>query len=252
MNKSTNIFNSYSEFYDAFYKEKDYKKEIQYILDLLKKFYAKTPESICDAGCGTGKHLKYLENLISVLYGVDSSSKMIEIAKTRCNSFTKFQVGKLSSFKLPEKVESVISLFHVISYVTDSFERQESFSNIFNHLKKEGCFIFDFYYEPAVIKDPPQKRFKSTTLNNVIVERVTTPKLYKNNKLLEINWDFKVKNKNKIIKEFQEVHHMTFFSLSSLKKDLLNVGFSKILFFDWMTPLAPSDNSWYGLCIAIK
>ena len=48
------MFKKYAEIYDLLNKKKNYKKEINYLLKIIKKFKPKKKIRILDIGCGTG------------------------------------------------------------------------------------------------------------------------------------------------------------------------------------------------------
>ena len=79
MNSDIN-FLKYSNYYDLFYKNKDYEKEAKYILDLCNKINY-FPKSILEIGCGTAKHMIYWANQNKEVTGIDKSEVMINYAK---------------------------------------------------------------------------------------------------------------------------------------------------------------------------
>mgnify|MGYP001594940493 CR=1 FL=1 len=50
-----------AEYYDLFYQSKDYKKESEFIINLLRKHNVKR---ILDVGCGTGNHIVILKKAV--------------------------------------------------------------------------------------------------------------------------------------------------------------------------------------------
>ena len=57
-----------------------------------------------------------------------------------------------------QKFDAIVFLFHVMSYQVTNKMLNEVFSNVFKHLNDGGLFIFDFWYGPAVLTDPPKKK----------------------------------------------------------------------------------------------
>ena len=49
------VFQDYAYYYNAFYKDKDYKTEAQTVDKLLKSYNSQI-QNIINFGCGTGKH----------------------------------------------------------------------------------------------------------------------------------------------------------------------------------------------------
>jgi ubiquinone/menaquinone biosynthesis C-methylase UbiE len=46
----------YAQYYDLIYKNKNYKKECDYLEKIFRKFLNKKPKTILDLACGTGSH----------------------------------------------------------------------------------------------------------------------------------------------------------------------------------------------------
>ena len=74
------VFNKYANFYDSYYKNKDYDGEVNFVLDLTKQ-YSTPPHSVLDIGCGTGGHLFPFAKKGFNVTGFDLSEAMINKAK---------------------------------------------------------------------------------------------------------------------------------------------------------------------------
>ena len=64
-----NVFNDYSDFYDIFYKDKDYAGEVNYLSNLLKK-YNPNNYKLLEFGSGTGKHTQIF-NIGYTVHGIE-------------------------------------------------------------------------------------------------------------------------------------------------------------------------------------
>ena len=53
------VFNSYSRYYNLLYRDKDYLAEVEYILDLIRRFSVSGTQ-LLEFGSGTGKHGRLL------------------------------------------------------------------------------------------------------------------------------------------------------------------------------------------------
>ncbi len=76
------IFDDFAEDFDEKLSELNYKAP-EYIAEIWKKYNKKPVSKILDAGCGTGLLSQHITNYCDQLYGVDLSSEMLELAKTR-------------------------------------------------------------------------------------------------------------------------------------------------------------------------
>ena len=148
----------YSKFYDLVYLKKNYKKEISFILSLLKKRKIKF-KKILELGSGTGSHGKYLKKLGYEIIGVEKSPQMIKISKEKKIGF-KIYNSDLKKFRINKKFDLVISLFHVMSYQITNEDIVSVFKTAYNNLKEGGLFIFDIWYAPAVIHLKPEIRIR--------------------------------------------------------------------------------------------
>jgi SAM-dependent methyltransferase len=242
-------FKNYANFYDFINQDKDYKKEALYIAENLKRHGNKNG-SVLEFGSGTGKHGKILASMGYKVHGVELSKDMIRLAKPSKN-FT-CQQGDACKVRLNKKFDSVIALFHVASYQITKTQINNFLSNALRHLKKGGVFIFDFWYEPAVLSQKPSLRIKKRSNQDFIVTRIAEPKIFPNKKIVNVHYTFFVEDKkNKKISKFIETHSMRYFSLGDLdllskRNKLVRVGAEEFL-----TKKKPSKQTW-GICVALK
>ena len=156
------IFKDYSKYYNVLYKDKNYKAETDYVIDLIKQF---NPEanSILNLGCGTGSHDFIFANKGFDITAVDLSYDMIDVAnaKKKTNTTIAFLQGDMRSIRLNKRVDVVLSLFHVMSYQTTNEDLSNAMQTAHSHLKKDGLFIFDCWYGPGVLTDRPSVRNKT-------------------------------------------------------------------------------------------
>jgi len=74
------VFKKYAAIYDLIYKDKDYSKEAQHIVEILQKYGVNQGSSILNLGCGTGRHDHILAKMGCKMTGVDMSEEMVDIA----------------------------------------------------------------------------------------------------------------------------------------------------------------------------
>lgn len=245
----TEIFDAIGEYYDLLYEKKDYLAEANYVDSLIRKFSDKT-STILEFGCGTGKHAKFLSNKGYKIHGIDRSKSMINLAPK--NIGVKFEVGDIRKINLKKEFDAILSLFHVFSYQIDNSSVLALLSNASNHLKKNGIFIFDIWYSPAVLSIGPSNRILKLENNNVEIIRIAEPKIFPNQNLVEVNYQFFVKNKlNNKWHNFKEIHPMRHFSLPELSFFAEKNGLSIINSEELNTGADPSKDTW-GICLVMK
>ena len=99
---------------------------------------------------------------------------MVNLSK-KYKGFT-CQQGDITKVNLKKTYDCVLSLFHVVSYLTTDKKINSLFKNVYKHLKTNGLFIFDFWYTPAVLAQKPSLRIKRAQNKNVKITRIAEPK----------------------------------------------------------------------------
>lgn len=253
---NTNLFGrEYSELYNVLYEAKDYNAECDFIQALIKK-YATKSVSILDLGCGTGGHLiPFIERRYKVS-GIDISPHMIDIARKRCadaNITANLMTGDIRTFSIDEKFDIGLSLFAVLSYITEDKDLTAAFRNVHTHLNPKGTLIFDVWHGLGIIKNKPLERIKRFENGAQEIIRLTEPIHDSQRNLIHINFDLIAIEKNIVIDRVQEKHTVRYFFEEEIQEMLNRVGFSSVSFCPFMKPhgiLGPED--WYMTVIASK
>jgi SAM-dependent methyltransferase len=246
---------TFSKYYDLLYKDKNYTKEFRYIDKIIKSHTPLLHEnmSILDIGCGTGKHLKLFKDAGYTVFGVDLSKDMLFEAQKNLHQEKNLICDSASNFNFNTKFDIVISLFHVMSYQIESEELEKVFRNVNKHLVNHGLFIFDFWYGPAVLSDPPIVRIKRLEDKEVAITRIAEPVMYYNDNCVDINFEMILEYKNThIIDKIKETHKMRYLFLPEIKKLASDNNFLFIASYQWLGFSSLSEKSWYGLVILSK
>ena len=243
----TQFGNLYAQYYDLLYQDKDYTGEVLYV-DRLIKNHQKNTKTLLDMGCGTGKHAELFCEKGYIVHGIDLSIDMLAIAETRRASKKHnltFSYSNIQDLNLNQKFDTVISLFHVMSYQNSNQDLLKAFQVAKEHLVDGGVFIFDFWYGPAVLTDLPTTRIKRLENNLIKVIRLAEPTLYPQQNLVDVHYDIFIQNKNnEEIIEKKEVHKMRYFFDTELDLICEQVGFEVQEKFKWMCNSSPSLDSW--------
>jgi len=252
-----NIFENYAEFYDLIYHDKDYHGEANYIDSLIKK-YLPMASTILEFGCGTGKHAMLLAKKGYGICGIDLSKNMIETANHRVagkydlKESVSFLFGDIRTVNLNKKFDVVISLYHVFSYQIKNQDIIDALKTASQHLNKDGLLIFDCWYGPAVLCDLPAVRVRRVESDDYLITRISEPKQYFNDNIVDINFDVFVQNKkNKQIIEFKEIHSMRYFFKTELELLFGQTGFELLKLEEWMTGDRASEKTW-GVCFVCR
>ncbi|SVD34452.1 uncharacterized protein METZ01_LOCUS387306, partial [marine metagenome] len=224
------------------YQDKDYKREAKYIASLLGKNDI-TNGSILELGSGTGKHAEEFAKMGFSVHGVDLSPEMVKQANQRGkNDFVNqlyFEIGDVRSFKIDKKFDAVISLFHVISYQLKNEDILAFFNTAAKHLKPNGVFIFDFWYGPGVLTDPPAVRQKRLENKDIEVLRIAEPVMYPNENVVDVNYCVHIKQKESgKVSELNETHKMRYLFIPEILQ-FSSTWFTLKTNFAWMKDSTP-------------
>lgn len=246
------VFKDYAEYYDLFYRDKDYGAEAGYVAGLVERF-APGAASILDLGCGTGGHDLLLADAGYQVTGIDRSAESIEKARTKAGASSsdrlRFETAEIQTLSLEQRFDAVVSLFHVMSYLTDDDDLQRAFHTARRHLEDAGVFVFDCWYGPAVLTDPPAVRVKRVETDEADVVRIAEPDLRINENRVDVHYQVLVRHKatGKTL-DVREVHPMRYWFLPEIERMLGTSGFDLLACTEWMSGRRPGRNSW-NICV---
>ncbi|HZE12753.1 MAG TPA: class I SAM-dependent methyltransferase, partial [Chthoniobacterales bacterium] len=153
------VFDHYAQYYDLLYSVKDYRAEVDYVCSLIEKF-GQGAKSMLDLGCGTGSHGFHFAQRGFEVTGVDQAAGMVARADEKKEEKgiknISFAQGNILSLALDRQFDVVVSLFHVMNYLTTNTEMEAGFATAVKHVRPGGLFIFDTWYGPAVLSDLPK------------------------------------------------------------------------------------------------
>lgn len=246
-------FVDYAYYYNAFYKDKDYKMEAEHV-DILLKKYGANINKIIDFGCGTGKHDIELTKLGYHCTGVDLSPLMVEIAKENVkleNLNIDIFTADILSYKPNEKYDAVISLFHVMSYQNKNQDILQAFRTARRALSKGGLFLFDVWYGPGVLSDKPIVRVKEIENEKSILIRIARPLMHNRENVVDVNYEVLVINKEtNIVQIIKETHSMRYFFVPEIQLMLEQTGFKMIDNIDCKSLSQTGYDSWTSYFIS--
>ena len=247
--KNVECFADYSQYYDLLYADKNYEAEVGYVESLLKKHNILSG-SILELGSGTGKHANLLSEKKYTVTGIERSQDMINRAQQ--NEFCTFLCGDITSLRLSREFDAVISIFHVISYITSDDNLASLFKNTKSHLRIGGLFIFDVWYSPCVISNKPEVRVKRMSDHLIEITRIAEPNIVDNENLVEVDYTiFSRDKKTGSITSFKECHPMRHFSTPEISLLAKTYGFKLIASEEFLTGNSPSKDTW-GVCYVLK
>lgn len=241
-------FNKYARYYELFNQEKDYKAEVGYLCDMFRK-YAPETRSILELGAGTGSHARIFQEQGFEVIGIERSPEMVQVAR---ENGIECVVGDISQVRLDQRFDAVISLFHVVSYLTDPEALRNTFCLTREHLKESGLFIFDAWYTDAVKAQRPERREKLIEHEEFKVRRVAQPTIDPVNHIVHVAYEFSLIDPEGIeVDHWREDHPMRHFSISEIESLAKSTGFDLLSAEEYLTGAAPSANTW-GVCFILR
>ena len=245
------VFSRYAKYYDLLYAEKKYDEETLYISKLIGESNLRGG-ALLEFGSGTGKHARALIKEGFQVTGIELSQEMVDKAMEQpSEGFICYQ-GDICDVRLGKKFDAIISLFHVISYITTNEALTKLFQNVSDHLEVGGLFVFDFWYGPAVLSQGVETRVKNIKDESTEITRIAESKIRDQDSCVDVTYTIHMVDiKTRVAEIFSEVHTMRYFSLLELDYFAEKNGLRRILQEEFLTKNIPSQNTW-GVCVAYK
>ena len=242
----------YSAGYNLLNEGKDYRKELDFVLETVSTITGKEfiPKSVIDFGCGSGKHLAELQNSIKRVVGVDRSKDMLSKAFDILPKNYELIHSDIGSFNSSESFDLVFSLFHVASYQTTFQEILAFWNTISSSLSKDGFAFIDFWHRTAWDQEPPERRVTEKYNELTSVRRVSTPTIDFLSGIVDLDISFTFSGSDNKKEEYHEQHKLRAFTILEVQLAAQLGGLDVVKAGGWLDssrPLSPSD--WYGYVI---
>jgi SAM-dependent methyltransferase len=217
--------------YDVLYSSKDYLKETNFIIRILKKNKLR---SVLDAGCGTGTHLHILEGNGFEVMGLDLNQEMLNIAEKKVSC--RLLKANITDFKINKKFDSIISLFAVFNHLLNNKDSKKALYNFSLHLKKGGILILDLHN--------PQKNGKKVETRGSFYRKMKWT-LSKEGTKEKTDIFYKIFGK-----KFKDSHEFRIYSINEIISLLKDTGFAIEGIYDGFSNVRASPKSKNLLVIA--
>ena len=247
------VFADYARYYNLLYRDKDYTQEAAFVLQILKK-HGCNPKTLLDLGCGTGRHAVELSSYNIHITGVDISETMLTYGNESINALKQSDLtmilpelikGDALTLRLNKTFDAVTSLFHVMSYQNTEEDVLAVMQTAKEHLNNGGLFLFDFWYGPGVLTDPPVYREKIMEDNDNILIRRATPVHRVNDNIVEVHYDISFTDKKTgVDTSLNECHVMRYWFLPELSYLAKKVDLQVHAFGAWLSSKTPDLNTW--------
>jgi SAM-dependent methyltransferase len=248
-------FDAYAAFYDLLYQDKGYAEEARYV-DRILRAIAPQARRMMEFGCGTGRYSREFLELGYNVTGIDRSKVMLAQAFDRCRSATlskraDFELGDLRDYRREERFDAVAALFHVMSYQTQNADLLAGFQTAREHLDPGGLFVFDAWYGPGVLSDPPRNPVKFMENDRVAATRRTTSRIHPNDNTVRVRFELEIVDKRtgSPLPPLTEEHLMRYLFLPEVRGYGERCGLELISAFHWLTGREPGLGTWYAFFV---
>jgi hypothetical protein len=127
-----------------------------------------------------------------------------------------------------------------------------TFKNANKQLNKDGIFLFDIWYSPAVYEQKAVPRIKKIQNKEISVTRVAEPKIEVNKNLVTVCYSILAKDLSTgETSELFESHPMRHFSIPEIDLLAKFTGFEMIKAEEFLTGDEPSGTTW-GVCFILR
>lgn len=247
---------SYTEFaylYDEFMEDVPYEEWADLLSSLLEA-YGTNIKTVLDLGCGTGTLTMLLDDKGYEVMGVDYSEDMLAVAYEKTHASDKdilFVNQDMRELELPQKVDSIVCVCDSINYMITDEDIEATLSRVYDSLKKDGLFIFDFntvYKYETVIGDTTIAENREDC--SFIWENYYSSEDRINE--YDVTFFTRVSEEEDIFRRFEETHIQRGYELEEMKGFVNASGLKVVTALDENTKKQPTKTSERIYIIARK
>jgi SAM-dependent methyltransferase len=242
------VFKNYADYYDFLYEDKNYEEECDFVEEAIKKYSGIKVKNILELGSGTGGHAIPLAKRKYNMTGIDASEGMLKIAKQKTAKLglkMDLRLCDIRDFKFDRKFDSVICMFAVFNYITETGDIVKTLQNIKKHLNKGGLFIIDIWNGLAVMRILPSTRVKVIEKGKIKIIRAVEPELDAINHICRNHYTMLILEKDRVVEEIKETHVIRYLFPQEIKHYLELSGFEVLKMCEFPKMDGPvNENIW--------
>ncbi len=137
---SENLYANRARYYEILYRDKDYRGEVDFILEKFEEFSSSGGKRVLVLGCGTGGHSRHLVEEGFEVTGLDKYESMLEIAREK--SGANFRQTDLPDINVEGEFDLILMPFTIVNHLPEK-ALLKTLENISSVLKEDGVLIFD-------------------------------------------------------------------------------------------------------------
>lgn len=132
----------YAVYYDIVFA-RDVSSEVDFLIELVRRYRGRPPARVIDLGCGPGYHAKAFARRGVSAIGLDWCEEMIRFARdaaVRDGITVDWRVGDMRTLALPEPVDLAVCLFDSIDSMCSIDDFVEHFRAVAANLAADGLY----------------------------------------------------------------------------------------------------------------
>jgi len=200
------MFSISAKWYDAIYRFKNYCKESDAIMALIKEKHP-AARTILDIACGTAEHDRYLTQKFQV-DGLDISPEFIAIARDK-NPTGSYFVGDMVQFSLKRRYDVILCLFSSIGYVRTIQNARKAIQCFAAHLNEQGIILLEPWFTNETWITDGTVHMLNSEIQDQKICRMSLSKKKGNLSIIDFHY---LIGANEKIRHFQERHELGLFS----------------------------------------
>ena len=116
-----------------------------------------------------------------------------------------------------------------------------------HHLRVGGLFVFDCWYGPAVLSDPPVVRVRRIDEPDTSIVRVAEPAMQPRRNVVDVHYQVLVMDRaSRVTESIRETHSVRYFFDPELERFARENGFEIVAAREWLRDAEPSFRSWFA------
>ena len=217
------MYRKHAMYYDLIYHDKEYAKETEDILRIIKKYKKSTGNDLLDVACGTGNHLVHFRKRFSCT-GADINKEVLAIARKK-NPRVTFIKEDMSNLQERKHYDVITCLFSSIGYLKTEQKLKRAFGSFASHLNPGGIIIIEPWFAPDAFKvgSPHMTTYDSKKLKIV---RMNVSKKKGNLSILDMHW--MVAEQGKDVLHFVDHHELLLTPIPQLRLLMEEAGLNVI------------------------
>jgi SAM-dependent methyltransferase len=240
---------AYAGAYDALYQEKDYAGECDLVEQQFAAYGDGRITTVLDLGCGTGGHALPLAARGYAVTGVDRSPEMLAIARAKAPAMSdaRWIEGDVRNVDALGPYDAALMMFAVLGYQHTNSDVRATFANVRRHLRPAGLLVFDAWYGPGVIADPPGAGSRAVAAEDGAIVRDVTSTLDVRHHLCTVEYALR-RDSGDITRE---THVVRYFFPMEIEMHLEAAGFRLCAMSAFDDPQRePDEHTWNALVVA--